>query len=406
MSPSEPPDDPPNDRPAAVVATPVQSDTSLPPVATVTALRACARNVELSLSTEQASFTFGAAGPPEVDLTLEGEGISRLHAIFQRRGPKLRILDQRSTNGTYYRDRRDMDFEIAAGDVFEVTHKRIRIIALDESLRLLRPRLQWAMGLRAHAAVDQALEDAASGAPLLLVGPRHCEQRALAEEIHRRSAYRHRDFVASPFRFETPAEYETKLEHAERSSLYLDLTDADPGEVEMPGRFVARLFGGTIRPIVVARDQEQAQRLLGADALGLRAIRLPPLDSRREEIPRLLDALLLQAGHGPDGLLPLDALGEANVGALKAYAWTNNFDDVRRIVPRLHSLLTNGLGLRASARAYGCSLGAQRDALKRLGIRVTGADDDSGDDDDREALGRDEPPADDGPVMPLDPPTE
>lgn len=404
MSPLEPADA----RPPAIAATPVQSDTSLAPVAVITALRASGRNVELPLSVEQASFTFGAAGAPAVDLTLDGEGISRLHAILQRRGPKLRILDQRSTNGTYFHGKLDPDFEIAAGDVFEVTHKRIRLLALDESLRLLRPRLQWAIGLRAHAEVDQALEDVASNAPLLLVGPRNgprnSEQRALAEEIHRRSSFRHRDFVVSPFAFATPAEYEAKLEHAQRGSLYLDLMDADPDRVAMPARFIARLFGGGIRPIVVARDQEHAQRLLGADALGLRAIRLPPLDSRREEIPKLLDALLLQAGPGAaEELLPLGALGDANVAALKAYAWANNFEDLRRVVPRLHSLLTNGLKLRASARAYGCSLGAQRDALKRLGIRLTGIDDDSDDD---ECSGSDAMGSVDEGVAPLDPPTE
>ncbi|KAB2896579.1 MAG: FHA domain-containing protein [Kofleriaceae bacterium] len=394
-------------RPLAVAATPAQPDTSLPPAAIVTALRVCGRNVELPLSIEQASFTFGAASAPAVDLTLDGEGISRLHAIIQRRGPKLRILDQRSTNGTYYRGKPDPDFEIAAGDVFEITHKRIRLLALDEPLRLLRPRLQWAIGLRAHAEVDQALEDVASDAPLLLVGPRHCEQRALAEEIHRRSPYRQRDLVVSPFAFATPAEYETKLDHAERGTLYLDLTDADPDKIAMPARFIARLFSGSIRPIVVARDQEQAQRLIGADALGLRAIRLPPLDSRREEIPKLLDALLLQAGAGDgDELLPLDVLGESNVDALKMYPWSNNFDDLRRIVPRLHSLLTNGCKLRASARSFGCSVAAQRDALKRLGIKLASVDDEPADDDGDERAPEAVPLGDEGPVIPLDPPTK
>jgi len=95
------------------------------------------------------------------------------------------------------------------------------------------------------------------------------------------------------------------------------------------------------------------------------------------------------------------------VAALKAYAWTNNFDDLRRVVPRLHSLLTNGLKLRASARAYGCSLGAQRDALKRLGIKLTGLDDEPDDGDDNERVASDTAnPADDAPVTPLDPPTE
>ena len=385
--------------PAAIVVTPVQSDATLPPVGVVTALRVSGRNVELGLSPEQATFTLGAASAPEVDLTLEGEGISRRHAILQRRGPKLRVLDQLSTNGTFYRGKPDPDFEVAPGDAFEVTRRPIRLLALDESLRLLRPRLQWAIGLRAHAAVDQALEDAASTWPLLLIGPRHCEQRALAEEIHRRSAYRHRDFVAAPFVFATPAEYEAKLEHAERGSLYLDLTEAEPSVVSLPARFVARLFGGAIRPIIVARDELHAHRLLGSAALGVRVIRLPPLDTRRDEIPRLLDALLLQAGTGE--LAPLAALGEANVAALQAYPWANNFDDLRRVVPRLHSVLSTGGRLRASARAFGCSPSAQREALARLGIQLGGP---GGDDEERDSYCHAMQTLEDEPVMPPGPP--
>jgi len=173
---------PPVSRPLPVNATPVNDDASRPQFDLVTALQVAGRNIELQLSPERPTFTFGGAVSPEVDVTLDGEGVSRLHAILQRKGLKLRVLDQRSTNGTYFHGRYDPDFEIAAGDVFEVT-QRIKLIALDEHLRLLRPRLQWVLGLRAHAQVDQALEDIASNAPLLLVGPAYCEQRALAEEI-------------------------------------------------------------------------------------------------------------------------------------------------------------------------------------------------------------------------------
>lgn len=402
-------------RPLAIVATPVQTDATLLPAAPVTALRACGRNVELHLSTEKASFTFGAGQAPEIDLTLDGDGISRLHAVIQRRGLKLRVLDQRSTNGTYFRGKPDSDFEIGAGDVFVVTKKGIKLIALDEQLRLLRPKLQWAIGLRAHVEVDQALEDVASDAPLLIIGPRHCEQRALANEIHRHSSFRNRDLVASPFIFATPAEYEAKLAHAERGSFYLDLTDADPKDEDqvLSGRFVSLLFAGKTRPIVVARDEQHAQSLLGAAALGMRTLRLPPLNSRREEVAKLLDALLLQyhqaaiaEAQASAVLLPLVALGDANVARLKAYAWANDFEDLRRVMLRLYSVLTNRLKMRASARHYGCSPSAMAEALERLGIDLKLVSDELDVEDDEQAPQDARGAVADGPVTPLDPPAE
>ncbi len=369
-------------------ATPIHADAALPAVEPVTALRVVGRNVELLLSPAQASFTLGGAASPEVDVTLDGDGVSRLHVILQRKGPKLRVLDQRSTNGTYYRDRFDPDFELAPGDVFEVT-RRIKLIALDEHLRLLRPRLQWALGLRAHAAVDDALAAIATNEPILLAGPAWCEQRTLAEEIHRRSPFRARDFVTAPATFETRQEQDAKLEHAARGTLYLDLTGAtDP----LPNHFVSSLFAGAIRPIVVASTEAQAEKMIDSYARRLLVIKLPPLAARREDIPRLLDALILQAGMGKGQAepAPLAALGDDNVAGLKAYDWPGNFADVRRAVPRLHALLTNGIKLRPAARALGLkSVSSLIEALHRINVHMRPSDDDADEIDDADGSSAD-----------------
>lgn len=363
----------------------VSAPPALPTRGPVTALRVVGRNVQLDLSPAQERFTLGGAARPAVDLVLDGEQVSRLHLVLERKGPKLRVLDQRSTNGTFYKGHRDPDFEVAPGDVFEVT-RRIKLIALDPHLLILRQRLLWVLGLRNHAAADAAIEAIAGNVPLLLVGPPGCEQRAIAEEIHRRSPFCDRDFVAAPVRFETRAEQDLTLARGTRSTIFLDLARAvDP----LPNHFVSGAFADS-RPIVAAPSEERATELLDHYARRLQVIPLAPPAARPEDIPRLLDALIVQEHQGrlreqaeaapPLGeLLSITALGEANLDALKRQPWPGHFADLRRQVPRLHALLTNGLRLRAAARALGLrSVASLIEALDRIGVHVRPSDGDDG----------------------------
>jgi hypothetical protein len=73
----------------------------------ITRLVVVGENIQLDLPPEQERFTLGAASAPAVDLTLHGEMVSRLHAVLTRKGAKLRVVDQRSTNGTFYQGHRD-----------------------------------------------------------------------------------------------------------------------------------------------------------------------------------------------------------------------------------------------------------------------------------------------------------
>jgi DNA-binding NtrC family response regulator len=254
------------------------------------------------------------------------------------------------------------------------------------------------LGLRNHAAADQALEAIAANKPLLLVGPPGCEQRAIADEIHRRSPYSDRAFVEAPLHFASRAEQDDVLTRAARGSIYIDATrltdaaDLDP----LPNHFVAGAFGDC-RPIVAALSEEIATELLDHFGRRLHTIMLATPASRPEDIPRLLDALIVQehdrkvqAGEAPGELLPITALGEENLAGLRVHPWPGNFADLRRQVPRLHALLTNGLRLRATARALGLrSVASLSEALDRIGIHVKPSDGDdapidgSGDDDER-----------------------
>jgi hypothetical protein len=361
-----------------------QSGLALPPSDPVTVFRLVGHNVELPLSPNKRTFTLGAAQEPEVEVTIPplfGARVSRLHALVQRRGNRLWIVDQQSTNGIYLDDRREPSFEIGAGDSFRVAD--VKLLALDEPLRVLRPHVQWTIGLSAHAAVDAALELIAGGRPLLLLGKSGCDQLALARQVHRASARRGREFVEAPAKFETRAEQTGLLARASRGTIFVELS-ASTGP--LPAFFVGHLFGGDatpgvvvpapgdvaatttyhVRPVVSAPSLEVAEEHLGKEnARRLAVINVPPLTERRSDIPRLIDTLLIKA----ESTRRVAELGAENVAGLMEYAWPQNLDDVRRQMPRLRALLEQGT-LRGAARVLNVSPQAVREALERIGVRV------------------------------------
>jgi hypothetical protein len=377
------PDDPgPPPREDDVIALPSATPTDeraagLPPRGPIVALRVVGRNAHLDLRTDRDRFVVGAAGPPAVDLTVEGELVSRRHAVLVRKGPKLQILDQGSTNGTFRRGYRDPDFEISAGEVFAVS-RQVELLAFDQPLLTLRHRLLWVLGLRAHAATDAAVQDIATNDPILLIGPPGCEQLRLAQEIHRRSPFADHAFAVAP---STPTAHEALavLTGAAGGTIYLDLSGR-PG-----GSFLLRAFAHS-RPIVAAPNEEVAMEVLDDCARRCKVIRLAPPSTRPDDIPRLLDALVRQE-HVERGLPgdpePLAALGEANIAGLKAHTWPGHFDELRREATRLHALLANGLGLRRAARFLHLrSPGSLTEALDRIGVKVRRIESDGGGDGD------------------------
>src|SRR5688572_27991379 len=109
----------------------------LPPADPVTALRIVGEEPELPLplSDDKRSFTLGSAERPAVDLSLRHcPHVSGVHVVIHRRGNRLWIVDQESTNGTFFGERREKAGEIAAGGKFRVADKEL--LALDDGMRV------------------------------------------------------------------------------------------------------------------------------------------------------------------------------------------------------------------------------------------------------------------------------
>jgi transcriptional regulator with AAA-type ATPase domain len=307
-----------------------------------------------------------------------GEHVSGVHLLVQRKSNRLWIRDQGSTNGTLVNDAEVSEAEIVAGRTFRVGD--VTLLAMDQHMRRLRPHLLWTLGLSAHDHVDRALGVVVSGDALLLVGERGCDQRALAEEIHRTSSRRDRAFVPVQGPLKGRPEQVAQLAHSSHGTAYLDLDDFG----EMPAFFAGHLFGDEyhIRPILAAPDFATAARRLGEHfAPRLRVITVPTIRDRRGDVPRLLDILfrriikerLRAAGTGAEETAEarrqVAELGPETVARLVAFDWPDNFPDLERNAARLLALIENQGNLRAAARSLGVSHKALGDALKRIGVR-------------------------------------
>jgi hypothetical protein len=75
------------------------------------------------------------------DLRLEEQRVSRRHAILVQRGERVRLLDDRSSNGTFVNGRRIIESELRDGDVMLIGPVALRYVevALSAGSTRLRP---------------------------------------------------------------------------------------------------------------------------------------------------------------------------------------------------------------------------------------------------------------------------
>ncbi len=74
------------------------------------------------------------------DVRLEDPRVSRRHAIIAQRGDRVRVLDDRSANGTFVGDRRITVAELRDGDVLRVGPVALRYVEILPRWRSPRPR--------------------------------------------------------------------------------------------------------------------------------------------------------------------------------------------------------------------------------------------------------------------------
>jgi transcriptional regulator with GAF, ATPase, and Fis domain len=217
-------------------------------------------------------------------------------------------------------------------------------------------------------AVDLAAQVALTSSTVLLVGETGTGKERFAEFIHRSSARRGRHMVRVNCSAIPSALIESELfgrergaftgalskqigrfELAQGSTLFLDEIGDLPMNVQvtllrvLQGRTIERL--GSPTPIAIDvriiaathRDLEAAVRAgtFRADLyyrLNVFPIEMPPLRERREDIPRLVEALMGELGGTVRKRF--DSVERASLDGLQRYDWPGNVRELRNAIER------------------------------------------------------------------------
>lgn len=305
----------------------------------ITAIREYGRAVEHPLLPGQETFTIGSS--PSCDLPVASEYVSSLHAVLERRGQRLRVHDQTSRNGTFFRGRREASFDIGPGDAFILA--TTPFLAVNDHMRLARPIFAEVLGYASEAVVDDVLSIAIQDDPLLIVGERGAGQRALLQTLHGTSLRRGQALVEVPAPPTTREDQKQLIAHARRGTLAVAVNGAPVDDVFLDMALSAD-FG--LRLVLLAPSLESAVQSVKLDVIArMNKIEIRPLRERRGEIGLLLDHLLLE------NRLSLRAtdLTNENLRALYAYDWPENLDELRETVAWIAAIVREGSVRKAAA---------------------------------------------------------
>ena len=279
----------------------------------------------------KSTFTLGASR--SCDVSVIGRDLSALHCAFERRGMRLRVHDQHSTNGMFFGGRRVDLIDLYPGDTF--TAAPVTFIAMNEQMRAQRQIIADLVGSSFTPTPDRVLVDAVkSSNHLLITGETGCDLDRLARAIHAVSLRRSCPLVEIAELPEAPEAQRDILERTARSTLLIRL---DVIETPLDPSFLSMAFSPDyhIRVIAIAATTRMARKLLAIDEMEqLQHIWVRPLSMRPGDVPELLDHLLAERQAG----FRLADLSPSNHDVLCSYHWRDNFIGLRLAADRLAAI--------------------------------------------------------------------
>jgi len=323
------------------------------------------RAVELPRHTK--TFTLGSS--TDRDIVVAGEFVSALHCVLERRGASLRVHDQGSHNGTFFRGRRETSFELRPGDTF--TAASVRLLALSDEMRAAYPTLVELLGSDAErdgASPGDLIVLATSGAHVLVTGDPGCDHERLARTLHALSLRRGRPLVELRELGEVPSDrpgQRALLDRAARTTLVLSSSSK---AAPIDPAFTSMLFSPSyqIRVILLAPTLAKAAEVLGGTQQApMHHVALRSLAERRDAILPILDRMFVERG----GALRVASLTEPNRAALRAWRWPDNFAGLRLAADRLVALAQAG-SLRRTADVLGIQPSSLHYWFTQLGLRL------------------------------------
>jgi transcriptional regulator of acetoin/glycerol metabolism len=298
----------------------------------VTAIREYGRPVEHPLLVQQSTLTIGSS--PSCDVPIASEYLSSLHCVLERRGHRLRVHDQSTRNGTFYRGRREPAFEVAPGDTFMAA--TTQLLAVNDQMRLTRPVIAQLLGYSAHAEVDDVLVASMDDRPLLIVGPKGAGQLRLVAAIHETSLRRRGALIEISAVPESRDEQKRLIASARRGTIVLSATGSPVDDV-----FLDMVQSGDhhVRLVALAPSLEVAARSMKLDTMTrMQKVEVQSLRTRRPELAMLVDHLLVENRLS----LRMTDLTDENQAALQQYGWPENLDEMRETVTWIAGIVREG----------------------------------------------------------------
>jgi DNA-binding NtrC family response regulator len=307
------------------------------------------------------------------DLRLSDERVSGRHLAIRPHDGRFAIRDLGSTNGSYFEGSRIAEITVSAGATILVARTALRIEPdaqpLDippSQLRRFGDLVGESLAMREVFGVLERV--ASSDATVVVEGETGTGKELVARALHDASARRRGPFVA----VDCGALPENLLE----SELFGHVRGAFTGAAQARAGMLVRADGGTlfldelgrISPTVQARLlrvlEERVVRPLGGDTersvdvrvvaasrddldaevaagrfrpdllfrLAVVRVGLPPLRSRREDIPLLVRELVRRRG------LADEAPSGPNLERLVAHGWPGNVRELRNVIDRAIAL--------------------------------------------------------------------
>ena len=309
----------------------------------------------------------------ECALVLSDPRVSRRHLAVRPEAGAYVVRDLGSSNGTLFEGSRISEVRVRAGATFGVGRSFLRIQPQPQALQVAPSQARrfgdlWGESL-AMREVFAVLELAAdSDVTVLLEGETGTGKELAARALHEASARRRGPFVAVDCGALPEALLESELfghvrgaftgaasrregafARADRGTIFLDELGSVPAAVQ--ARLLRAVEERRVRPVgadderavdvrVVAAsrqdlDAEVVRGLFRADLyyrLSVLRVVLPPLRSRREDIPGIVQELL-----GRRGLAGVAARGPG-LDLLLGHGWPGNVRELRNVVDRALAL--------------------------------------------------------------------
>jgi len=319
---------------------------------------------------------------PENDLVLSDDTVSRQHCEFERRSQGVLVRDLGSTNHTRVGRTAVHEAVVESGATISVggvdlslrVEPRQAVVLPSESHKF-GEALGYSIAMRTIFGVLERI--APTDASVLLEGETGTGKDVLARSIHQTSQRREKPFVVVDCGAVSYSLIESELfghergaftgavsmrqgafELAGRGTVFLDevgelpldvqpklLRVLESGEFRRVGgnktlRAEARVVAATKRDLKTEVERGKFREDLYF-RLAVVPVTVPPLRSRREDIPPLVDRFL-DLARKRDSASASITLSQATVAALTAHDWPGNVRELRNVLDRAIYIATAG----------------------------------------------------------------